>query len=227
MKKLLLPMLAFGAFALHATDGVLQATSAEAVFSYNSVEESPFGLAAADSFAPVTWQTLETVTVTAPDGTTTVVADNASDRGSYTFTPTVGGVWTLSNSMSGTVKVCVPWSINGDSTNVTSAATAYVVDLEQEGPNRKTHRRDTLPLVAYSGDDWVGDLATAATVTIAPPSGSGLETTTWSDLAAGNGARTFAFNVAGRWTVTLTFADSTTRSAIIDVRNSGLIIRFR
>ena len=227
MKKLLLPMLAFGAFALHATDGVLQATSAEAVFSYNSVEESPFGLAAADSFAPVTWQTLETVTVAGPDGATTAVADSASARGSYTFTPTVGGVWTLSNSMSGTVYVCVPWSVNGDSyESAPSAATAYVVDLEQEGPNRKTHRRDTLPLVAYSGDDWVGDLAKAATVTIAPPSGSGLETTTWSDLAAGNGARSFAFNVAGRWTVTLTFADSTTRSAIIDVRNSGLIISF-
>jgi hypothetical protein len=207
-------------------DDVLD-TSEAAVFAYNAVDESPFGLAAAGALPAVTYQSFETVTTTAPDGTVVTNVADAAERGSYTFTPTVGGVWTLSNSMSGTVKVCVPWSINGDSTNVTSAATAYVVDLEQEGPNRKTHRRDTLPLVAYSGDDWVGDLAKAATVTIAPPSGSGLETTTWSDLAAGNGARSFAFNVAGRWTVTLTFADSTTRSAIIDVRNSGFIIRVR
>lgn len=141
MKKLLLPMLAFGAFALHATDGVLQATSAEAVFSYNSVEESPFGLAAADSFAPVTWQTLETVTVAGPDGTTTVVADNASARGSYTFTPTVGGVWTLSNSMSGTVKVCVPWSIYGDSENITSETVGFKTDTVESGPNRKTKKK--------------------------------------------------------------------------------------
>ena len=208
-------------------DDVLD-TSEAAVFAYNSVDESPFGLAAAGALPAVTYQSFETVTTTAPDGTVVTNVADAAERGSFAFAPANGGVWRLDNSMSGTVYVCVPWSVNGDSyESAPSAATAYVVDLEQEGPNRKTHRRDTLPLVAYSGDDWIGDLAKAATVTIVPPSGSGLETTIWSDLAAGNGARSFAFNVAGRWTVTLTFADSTTRSAIIDVRNSGLIISFR
>lgn len=224
MKKLLLPMLAFGAFALHATDGVLQATSAEAVFSYNSVEESPFGLAAADSFAPVTWQTLETVTVTAPDGTVKTEVSNADSRGAFAFTPTSGGVWTLSNSMSGTVKVCVPWSIYGDSENITSETVGFKTDTVESGPNRKTKKRYVLPF-AYSGDDWIGDMAKASSLTFTPPSGSGLEEWTL-DMVAGAGAKSVALDAYGDWTVTLTFADGTTRTAIISVQTTGFIISF-
>jgi len=222
MKSLFAAMLASATFALHATDGDLLATSEAATFSYNSAEESPFGLAAADSFAPVTWRTFETVTVTAPDGTVTTEVNNASDKGAFTFTPTSGGVWTLSNSADGTVKVCVPWSIYGDGATVTSAAAAFAADTVESGPNRKTKKRELLP-IAYSGDDWIGDLTKASSLTFTPPAGSAIEEWTLN-MASGQGAQQVELNAAGDWTVTLTFADATTRTAIIGVQPLGIVI---
>ena len=64
----------------------------------------------------------------------------------------------------------------------------------------------------------------AATVTFTPPEGSGLEATTWDDLPGGNGARAFTFNARGVWTVTLTFADNTTRTAQIDIQTAGFVL---
>ena len=90
-----------------------------------------------------------------------------------------------------------------------------------EGPDRKLKNSETPP-VAYSGDDWKGDLTKAATITFTPPDGSGLAATTWN--RTGKGAEPFTFNAKGVWTVTLKFADNTTRTAHIDIQSSGLMI---
>ena len=107
----------------------------------------------------------------------------------------------------------------------TSAGTGFIADAAQTGPDRKL-KKSEVPPVAYSGDDWaaVATSATlpAATVTFTPPEGSGLEMTTWSKT--GNGAGAFTFNAKGVWTVTLTFADNTTRTAQIDIQTAGFMI---
>ena len=80
---------------------------------------------------------------------------------------------------------------------------------------------------SVAGEDWatVATSATlpAATVTFTPPEDSGLETAVWDDLA-GDGAREFVFAQPGLWTVTLTFADSTTQTAVINVQSAGFIV---
>ena len=48
------------------------------------------------------------------------------------------------------------------------------------------------PPVAYSGDDWKGDLTKASTITFTPPEGSGLEPTTWNKTGRGASAFTFS-----------------------------------
>lgn len=88
---------------------------------------------------------------------------------------------------------------------------SFPVDSRQSGPNRTTSRTDALP-VAYTGDNWIGNPAKTATLTIAPPEGA----ETVFNLA-GTGAQPFTFSPAGDWTVTLAMADGSSRSAILSI----------
>ncbi len=81
------------------------------------------------------------------------------------------------------------------------------------------------PPIAYSGDDWKGDLTKASTITFTPPEGSGLEATTWNKT--GKGAEAFTFNAKGDWTVTLAFADGTTKTATITIESVGFMLIVR
>ena len=92
-----------------------------------------------------------------------------------------------------------------------AGATAFPVDSRQSGPNRTTSRTDALP-VAYTGDNWIGNPAKAAMLTIAPPEGAA----TVFNLA-GTGAQPFTFSPAGDWTVTLAMADGSSCSAILSI----------
>ena len=66
-----------------------------------------------------------------------------------------------------------------------------------------------------------------AAVRFDPPADSGLEATTWNDISGGNGARAFTFSKPGVWTVTLTFADTTTETATITIVTGGFMLMFR
>ena len=65
----------------------------------------------------------------------------------------------------------------------------------------------------------------AATVTFTPPEGAGLEATTWNKT--GKGAEAFTFNAKGDWTVTLAFADGTTKTATITIESVGFMLIVR
>ena len=227
MKKLIAVIaLATGAaFPLFADeDENFVMTSDPVTFYFNGAEVSPYGVTTANAFAPVTYEAGDSVTVTAPDGTATPQVTDAAANGTFPFVPTCGGVWTLTSSKWGPVAVAVPWSIYGESGMVGgSTAASFAADMVQPGPDRKL-KKSEVPPVAYSGDDWAGDISKAATVTFTPPEGSGLEATTWDDLSGGNGARAFTFNARGVWTVTLTFADNTTRTAQIDIQTAGFVL---
>ena len=92
-----------------------------------------------------------------------------------------------------------------------SATISYVADSKQEGPYRRTNRRDALP-VAYSGDNWTGDATAAATLTFTSPDGIStvLERT-------GTGTVPFTFNRPGTWMVRLEMASGTTLDAELSV----------
>ena len=201
------------AIALHTDDAALRFSSAE--------------LAAKQ----VTYRAGETVTLTAPDGTTATVVADAAAAGGVTLTVGAGGLssdglWRLDNSNGSVAFVGVAWETFGAAWRKASDGRTAALDTVGEGPDRKLKKRE-VPPVAYSGDDWSGDLSKAATITFTPPADSGLEATTWDDLPSGNGARVFTFNARGVWTVTLTFADNTTRTAQIDIQTAGFVLIVR
>ena len=227
MKKLIIvaAVAASAAFPLFSEeDENFVMTSEPVTFYFNNAEVSPYGVAAADSFAPVTYKVGESVSMTAPDGTVTPRVTSASTDGTFSFVPTCGGVWTLTSSKWGSVLVAVPWAIYGESGSVGTDTVTFAADTVQEGPNRKLKKKE-VPPVAYSGDNWAGDLSKAATLTFTPPDGGEPQTPTLDP--AGTGAMSFTFNKVGDWTVTLTFADGTTKTAIVTIVRTGFIVFVR
>lgn len=102
-----------------------------------------------------------------------------------------------------------------------AGTSVFPVDSRGTGPNRSTTKADALP-VAYTGDNWIGDAAKAATLTFVSPEGT--ETTL---NFAGTGAQPFTFNTPGDWTVRLAMALGATREATLTILGSAftLIIR--
>ena len=114
------------------------------------------------------------------------------------------------------------WKIvaSADGSQYSWAEIVYPADSAQEGPDRKTSKKDALP-VAYSGDNWLGDAAKSATLTLTSPKGD----VTALDLT-GTGAQRFSFDKIGWWNVRLAMADGTVRDAAIFVRG-GLSMSIR
>lgn len=103
-------------------------------------------------------------------------------------------------------------SVNGSL--FTWAEISYPLDSERKGPNRRLGVRDVRQ-VAYSGDNWIGDMSKAAQLTFVPPTGEDVVL----DLA-GTGATSFTFDRPGTWTIRLTMADGTVREATIRVKKT-------
>ena len=225
MNKSLIFILGFaGAFALHAADGdVLATTGSAASFKFNTSEVSPFAMAStADATAlfaeqPVTWRAGETVSMEAPDGTATTVSTALS--GTYAFSPASSGVWSLSNSDGGKVYVSIPWAITGGAI-CTSGASAFAVDTKESGPNRKSYKKEVLP-IAYSGDGWCGSKTSASTLTLTSPTGAAAATP-----FTGVGTMTFVPDKIGNWAASLALEDGTTLSSVLTIIGHGFIISF-
>ena len=199
------------AINLHTDDAALRFSSAE--------------LAAKQ----VTYRAGETVTLTAPDGTTATVVADAAAAGGATLAVGAGGLssdglWRLDNSNGSVAFVGVAWETFGAAWRQAGDGRSMALDTLAEGPDRKL-KKSEVPLVAYSGDDWAGDLSKAATITFTPPEGAGLGATTWNKT--GKGAEAFTFNAKGDWTVTLAFADGTTKTATITIESVGFMLIVR
>lgn len=226
MKRKLLVLCAaslVGAGVLNAADGNLLAEDATgATFDAYSADDATYAVMSSAEIAAlpsVTWRADETVTATKWNGDTTTLVTSAVSNGSGAFVPDAGGIWTLVNSKQGTARICVPWTVYGDSMSMTSGASpGFAADSELPGPDRATKPRDTLP-IAYTGDNWVGDRSKSATLTLVSPSGA--ETTL---DRTGTGTETFAFGALGNWGVRLAMADGTTLEASIALFDGFSII---
>ena len=155
-------------------------------------------MSAADLVAwPVTYRAGETVTLTSPAGASTTPVSGAAANGETALAGAFNadGVWRLANSNGGSALVGVAWETFGSPWREASADASCRMHTEGEGPD-----------------------------TFTPPEGSGGEATTWNKTNPGTGAQSFTFNAVGVWTVTLTFADNTTRTAHIDIQASGFMI---
>ena len=221
------------ALTLHGEDGTFIANGSFAgTFSVYTSDKATYAVESAAAFATlplVFYRRGETATATARNGASKTLVSSASGTGTVSLgseTLDLGGVWTLSNSGQGQAQIGVAWSVYGDGGMLMTGdfASAYVVDTVQTGPSRKLMDRNAPP-IAYSGDDWAGDVSRAATVTFTPPNGSGLEPTTWEDLPGGNGVRSFTFSKTGRWKVLMTFANGTMREATVNVVG-GFVMTF-
>ena len=166
----------------------------------------------------------ETVVATAMDGTGATLSGGAGATSAPL--PSRGGVWTLANPAQGVARVGIPWTVfnDGGTYGANASAAGFVADMAQTGPDRKLTRRETPP-VAYSGDDWAGDLSKAATLTFTPPDGGEAQTPTLDPT--GTGVKSFTFDKVGDWTVTLTFADGTTKTATVTIQKTGFMLIVR
>ena len=164
---------------------------------------------------PVTYRAGETVTVVARDGTTRTVAENVAADGAAAFAPDAGGLWQLVNSNGETALVGVSWEVFGESWALDFGTDSPVrMHTIGDGPDRKV-KKSKVPQVAYSGDDWLGDVSKSVSVTFTPPTGSGIPPTTLQ--LTGTGATSFTFTEPGQWTVSLAMEDGTTRTATLIV----------
>ncbi len=119
-----------------------------------------------------------------------------------------GGAWSLVSSSDGCEYA---WA----------GAASFPVDSRRLGPDRTTKKADALP-IAYAGDNWVGDPAKAATLTIVPPGG---EMSTFA--LAGTGAQPFTFGKPGDWSLTLAMADGSTRQAVVSIIGEAFVLVVR
>jgi len=216
-----------------ADDGTLLAeTESAATFRVWSSADATYAVMSAaelSSLMPATYAAGETVTATSPSGVATAVVSSPASDGTVDLPQgaggpiNAGGIWNLTNSNGVQARIGIAWAVFGDGGTLaeTSAGTGFIADAAQTGPDRKL-KKNEVPPIAYSGDDWTGDLTKASTITFTPPEESGLEVTTWSKT--GNGAGAFTFNAKGVWTVMLAFADNTTRTAQIDIQTAGFMI---
>jgi len=198
------------AFSLYTTDGT----------TYSAVSVAEIA-----ALPPVVWLEGDTVTQTSPAGVVTVLAADASTTGSVSIASSLvaGGIYEFVDSVWGSAKVCIPYTVFGEVGNTiastASALSGYIVDSRQSGPDRRTSVFDAPP-IAYSGDEWGGDATKAATLTITPSAGEA----TVLELE-GTGVTPFNFDV-GAYTVTLSTDGFPTRTAEINV-NGGLALIFK
>lgn len=166
--------------------------------------------------APFTYRKGESITYVAPDGTEGTLVESAQADGTCTFTPDKAGVWKFVNSRSGSVLLGVAWDALGVKWSATSPLSAlFAMQTDTSGPDRKTGK-EVLPKVAYSGDNWRGDVTKPAKLTFTPPAGSGLEATTLE--LQGTGVSRFDFNCLGLWGVSLEMVDGTVHTAEVFIR---------
>lgn len=176
----------------------------------------------------VTYRAGETVTLTAPDGTTATVVADAAAAGGVTLAVGAGGLssdclWRLDNSNGSVAFVGVAWETFDAAWRKAGDGLTTALDTLAEGPDRKL-KKSEVPPVAYSGDDWAGDLSKAATVRFTSPGGS---TITWN--RTGTDAETFTFNERGTWKVELWYEGSDASgdpdaTALIDIQTAGFVL---
>lgn len=186
----------------------------------------PYAVGTADEasfFAtrPITFRAGESVLAKAPDGTLTTLQAPGDSAGSVAFTPTSSGLWQLINSNGSTYFVGVAWSVDGASWSLDFSADApFAVHTAGTGPDRRGEKR-FFPPVAYSGDDFARDAQAAVTLRFVAPDGeaSVFERT-------GTGTFSFAFDQTGEWTLEMTLADASVRTAKIFV-TGGFVLHIR
>ena len=199
-----------------AYDGVLVDTSGKpiALSTLSDVE--------AFAARPVTYREGETVTAFAPDGSgVALVPSPAPADGGVLFSPSGGGVWRLVNSSGDNVAVGVAWGVFGDGWSVDFASTLRVrAHTLGDGPDRRV-KLLYIPPVAYSGDDWIGDIDAASSITFIAPSGREAQFD-----KEGTGAFEFNFNENGLWNVRLAMEGDLTREAEVMVSGTGFFVIF-
>ena len=115
-------------------DETPEATSAACTFTLDSMGSPRALKTAADITAlrPATYQSVETVTLVAPDGTVSTVISGASGTGTIALPITaVGGVWTARSTRSGTATFTVRHSLDDTLGAGTAASPAILVDGDE------------------------------------------------------------------------------------------------
>ena len=215
-----------------ATDGVVMATTTRtATFSINTVDTFPLAISsrtALDALAdwPVTWRTNETVTTITQGGVVHSLVSEAGIPGNASFASFVnaGGMWTLSNSVLGSVQIGVSWAVfnDVDATLATrDALKPYALDTQGNGPNRTVRGRKKMLPVAYTGDNWLRNPSAASTLTFTSPSAVDMVCTNLT----GTGAFSYVPTEPGVWRVTLASSIGT-QVADINVFG-GMVFSFR
>ena len=124
--------------ALLADVGTLVAETPSPCVYAADTRPSPRAITAAEEFAAITggtkkssWRQGETVTLTAPDGTETTLANAAATSWSGALPFDAGGLWSASNSRQGSASFIVRHSFFGTLGDGTAASPAKLVDADE------------------------------------------------------------------------------------------------
>ena len=102
-------------------------------------------------------------------------------------------------------------------------AVAFPLDTRRSGPDRKVRKGESIPAIAYSGDDWrLANSTASCSLSFMAPSGIGT-----SSEFTGSGAYMHEFDETGVWTVTLAGENATTLVAHINLVKDGMAIVVR
>ncbi len=99
-----------------------------------------------------------------------------------------------------------------------TANSAFLLDTEREGPDRRGRKANPWPDIAYTGDGWVR-AAAASTLTLTPPGEAASATE-----HIGSGTVPFAPHRTGFWTVALAYGTTTLSGQIEVVPDATMMI---
>lgn len=116
------------AVALQAGEPLYTSTNVTAVLDTSG---SPYAVLSADDGATVTYRSGEAVSVVSADGTATPLLEAQDGRGTATWLPDAGGVYVLSNSVSGTAVFSVRYSDFGTEGTGSSEDPVKIMDNEE------------------------------------------------------------------------------------------------
>lgn len=109
----------------------LAATQDDYVFAFDTETAQPYVVANLETATPLPYSPFQTVKATPPGGTASTIVVAGASGGTNYWTPDVGGVWTLENSVEGRATFSARHSLFGTQGTGTAADPLKIVDVDE------------------------------------------------------------------------------------------------
>ena len=100
-----------------------------------------------------------------------------------------------------------------------SAASGFLLDTDEAGPDRTGRKAEPWPDIAYTGDGWAFGASAQSTLTLTPPGGQAD-----AEAHVGSGTVPFVPRKTGLWAVTLAYGSATLSGSIEVLPDATMMI---